>query len=123
MFTPKWICCLEQNENFVAMQADILDSLSIYYEEYYGSLTGIEVCKKCKATYAVYMVVEFTTPKIYFHIPISNESYESFALMEVIKKTTLLSHKLGNKILVEREINNKSIWEWQVVNDDFLDSI
>ena len=124
MFKINWICCLETQSSFVGIQADIFNSSeSIYYDEYYETLIGIEKCSKCQATYASYMVVEFTIPKIYFHIPISQETYDRFKEMEVILKDDLFNSKEKNLVLVEREINNQSIWEWQNITVEMWSNI
>lgn len=115
----KWICCLQDTKQFIGTQHDIFDDASsIYYDEYYETLIGIEVCYRCKATYATYMVVEFTIPKIYFHIPISYENYKNLSDKEVILKEDLFGMRETDLVLVEREMNNKSIWEWQQVTAD-----
>lgn len=123
MLKTKWICCLEKDDSFLGKQYEIFDSQPIFYDEYYETLTGVEICKKCLATYLSFNAIEFSIPKIYFHIPISKENYDIFLLKNVIKKNDILLAKEKNKILIEREINNKSIWEWQIVDNTFLDNI
>ncbi|MFN8671809.1 MAG: hypothetical protein U0457_06935 [Candidatus Sericytochromatia bacterium] len=123
MFKIKWLCCLEKDSSFVAQQADIFESEPVYYDEYYETLTGIEYCKKCKATYISFMAVEFTIPKIYFHIPTSKENYDDFKNSSKISKEQIINAMEKNIILIEREINNKSIWEWEQVDNNFLSDI
>ncbi len=119
MIKIKWICCLEETPQFLGTQSDIFDDAnSIYYDEYNETLIGVEVCYRCKATYANYMVVEFTIPKIYFHIPISSDNYKKLCDMEVILKEDLFDMRETDLVLVEREFAGKSIWEWQNVNSD-----
>ena len=124
MFKPKWICCLQQSKQFIGNQSNIFDEASsIFYDEYNESLTGIETCYRCKATYATYMIVEFTVPKIYFHIPISQENYDKFNDMEVLIKEDLFNAKETNMVLIEREIGSQSIWEWENISEDMWDNI
>ncbi len=124
MYKTNWICCLQNSKQFVGFQANIFESTdSIYYDEYYETLIGVEVCSRCKATYASYMVVEFTIPKIYFHIPISPENYKIFYEMEIITKEQLYNAREGNLVLIEREMANNSIWEWQEVTRDMWNNI
>lgn len=124
MYKINWICCLQGSKQFIGFQADIFESTdSIYYDEYYETLIGVEVCSRCKATYATFMVVEFTIPKIYFHIPISIETYKSFYDMEVITKQQLYDSKVGELVLIEREMANNSIWEWQIVTKEMWENI
>lgn len=120
----KWVCCLENNQQFIGFQSDIFeDSNSIYYDEYYETLIGVEICYRCKAAYATYMVVEFTIPKIYFHIPISIENYKRFYDMEVISKEDLFNARESDLVLVEREMSNNSIWQWEKVTSEMWKNI
>jgi hypothetical protein len=115
----KWICCLQQSQQFIGKQTDIFkESNSIFYDEYYESLTGIETCSKCGATYAYYMVVEFTFPRIYFHIPISADNYIRFSEMEELFKEDLQEAKVNHTVLVEREQGSLSVWEWREITED-----
>ncbi|MBC7474845.1 MAG: hypothetical protein H7263_11180 [Candidatus Sericytochromatia bacterium] len=118
MFKTKWICCLQQTNQFIAEQADIFeDATSIFYDEYNESLAGIETCYRCKATYASYMIVEFTIPKIYFHIPISIESYQKFHGMDTLLKDDLFNAKETEMVLIETEMGRNSIWEWSKISE------
>jgi hypothetical protein len=120
----KWICCLQQSQQFIAKQSDLFqDSNSIFYDEYHESLTGIETCSRCGATYACYMVVEFTFPRIYFHIPISMENHKKFSETEVLLKEDLHRAKENTVILIEREQGNQSVWEWKEVSDEMWDGM
>ncbi|MFN8578671.1 MAG: hypothetical protein U0354_17725 [Candidatus Sericytochromatia bacterium] len=124
MYKTNWICCLQKTKQFIGFQSDIFESTdSIYYDEYYETLISVEVCARCKATYASYMAVEFTIPKIYFHIPISFENYNIFYDINIITKEELYNAREGNFILVEREISNNSIWEWQEITKSMWDNI
>ena len=120
----KWICCLQQSQQFIGKQSEIFQECnSIFYDEYYESLTGIETCCRCGATYACYMVVEFTFPRIYFHIPISPENYKKFSEMEVLLKEDLQMAKENQTILIEREQGNQSVWEWNEISEEMWQSM
>ena len=120
----KWICCLQQTQEFIGEQSELFrDSSSIFYDEYFESLTGIEVCSRCGANYAYYMVVEFTFPRIYFHIPISAENYHKFNNMEVLLKEDLQQAGETRSVLIEREQGKKSVWEWKEITEDMWDGM
>lgn len=121
MVKINWICCLQQNNSFVGYQQDIFESTEpLYYDDYYETHIGIEVCSKCKAKYSSYTVSEFSIPRIYFHIPISEDTYNKFSLQEKITKEELFNSNEYHLVLVEREIQGKSIWEWENITEDML---
>lgn len=121
MIKIKWSCCLQNNQSFIGYQYDIFESTNpIYYDDYYETYISVEVCSKCRAMYASYTVSEFSIPRIYFHIPISTETYNLFCNKEKITKEELFSSNEFNLVLVEREIQGKSIWEWENITEDML---
>jgi hypothetical protein len=120
----KWVCCLQQSQQFIGSQSDIFyESNSIFYDEYDESLIGTETCSKCGANYACLMIVEFTFPRIYFHIPISAENHNRFNSMEVILKEDIYLAKESNLVLVERELRNQSVWEWENITEEMWQNI
>ncbi len=120
----KWVCCLQQSQQFIGSQSDIFhESNSIFYAEYDETLIGTETCSRCGANYACLMIVEFTIPRIYFHIPISKENFNKFNNMEVILKEDLYEDKESNIVLVEREIRNQSLWEWEEITEEMWQNI